>query len=94
MLVGKQNLHECMPASSAGICLASAGRMQHIDNRFGCVSPTDVRHNLKLKKHHTLKLGSTPKAENCHSKKMGGLLLSYSKGEQPQQAEIWLGMFR
>ncbi len=58
------------------------------------ISPTDVRHSLKLKKDHTLKLGSTPKAENCHSLKLGGLLLSYSKGEQPQQAEIWLGMFR
>ena len=34
MLAGKQDLRECMPA---GECLASAARMQHIDNKFGCV---------------------------------------------------------
>lgn len=29
-----QDLHECMPA---GECLALAARMQHIDNKSGCV---------------------------------------------------------
>ena len=78
MLVGKHDLHECMPA---GECLGSAARMQHIDNKFGCVLhyffqseahpdgekapyPIARQHSQRLKKCHTLRLKgvSRPKA--------------------------------
>ncbi len=77
MLAGKQDLHECMPA---GECLASAARMQHIDNRFGCVLLYCIRSEAHLEaeeapypiaRQHSLRLKKchTLRLKKCHALK-------------------------